>query len=301
SPAKTGLPPRPPFPGLGREFVDLYGSLGDTSHYLFRFGFGGMRERIERSDVLLVGSSHVAFGLSAEQLSRSLSERKGRPIRVYNMGTQQGEGSRFAAEALARGGIGGKAVVLDLFHFELFPAMTGFANRVLRSDRLVGAVAVGQIETGFARDWLLDPWPCIRVERDGRVRVARRLDYTLVRSLDSGDTVYFWAPDRGFLFPTAAKTWVIDPEDAGAWTMLANRGLSLAPGTVDRLKQRHDALFATVIPYPGSARATLPALPCPLLPLRNEGLRTFDGSHLTPEGRRQATEELAERLAPLLP
>ncbi|HEY8965360.1 MAG TPA: hypothetical protein VIM58_02880 [Candidatus Methylacidiphilales bacterium] len=300
-PQRAQLPPPPPLPDWKIQFLDYYGGRGDTTHGAFYCGLGGMRERLEKSDVILLGSSHVIFGLSAERLSQRLSERKGRPVRAYNMGTDYGEGTRFGAEALTRNGIDGKAVVLDLFHLDLRPAMTEIGNRAAQGDAFSNAVEIAQVHVNFFRDRLLEPWPCLRPEKGGHARFARRLDQILVRASASGDLVYCWLPEQGYVFPSDRKSFAIDPDDAEAWKALPNRGQSLAPGTLERLAVAGNRPFATVIPYPGAARAVPPAPACPFLPIPAEGCRTFDGSHLTPEGRERTTDALAERLAPLLP
>ena len=66
---KVGLPDRPPFPGVGDSYISEYNNLGSASHYLYQFGLFGMGDRIRQSDVLLLGSSHMEYGISAAQLS----------------------------------------------------------------------------------------------------------------------------------------------------------------------------------------------------------------------------------------
>ena len=73
-------PPKPAFPLSGTSLpVGLcVGHSGHADHYAFRFGLFGVGDRIKNADVLIVGSSHAIFGLSAERIAAALSERWGR-------------------------------------------------------------------------------------------------------------------------------------------------------------------------------------------------------------------------------
>jgi hypothetical protein len=69
-------PPKPAFPLSANRCLSAY-SFGHADHYAFRFGLFGVGERIRNADVLIVGSSHATFGLSAEKIAAALSERWG--------------------------------------------------------------------------------------------------------------------------------------------------------------------------------------------------------------------------------
>jgi hypothetical protein len=71
-------PPKPAMPIWGHAYLSGY-VAGDLDHYLFRFGLFGFGDRIRKADVLILGSSHAMFGISAETISATLSERWGRP------------------------------------------------------------------------------------------------------------------------------------------------------------------------------------------------------------------------------
>jgi hypothetical protein len=72
---------------LCRQFVAEYGGVGAyVGHLLYYWGLFGMRDRIRQADIVLLGSSHTQFGLSARQLSEILSRESGRPIKAFNLG-----------------------------------------------------------------------------------------------------------------------------------------------------------------------------------------------------------------------
>ena len=82
------LQPRMGAPVWGKTYVALYdfsSDHGNIDYYLFHTGIFGFRQRINEADLLLFGTSHVQFGLSAGQLAEKLSAAEGRPIKVFNL------------------------------------------------------------------------------------------------------------------------------------------------------------------------------------------------------------------------
>ena len=77
------FPSVPDIRWLGRtSYISAYAELGTTMHYIYHLGLFGMRERLQKSDILLLGSSHVEYDLSAAQLSQKLSNFSGHPVTV---------------------------------------------------------------------------------------------------------------------------------------------------------------------------------------------------------------------------
>ena len=102
-PAETGLP------AFRARCLSAYAvghSAGHTDHYFFHFGLFGVGDRIKNADVLIVGSSHAIFGLSAERIAAALSERWGRPVTVFNMALGFGEGIGFSRDSPEQHGAG---------------------------------------------------------------------------------------------------------------------------------------------------------------------------------------------------
>ena len=140
----------------GPSFLSDYGTHGSTAHYLFRFGLFGMKDRLQKSDLLFLGSSHVEFGVSAARLTSELSRVTGRPVRVYNLGSGFGDGIGFAREIIAANALRNKTVVLDLFS-PMGEGDSDYARVVSRSNSLGAYLKVWDAWLRYGDDWLLDP------------------------------------------------------------------------------------------------------------------------------------------------
>ncbi len=112
---------------------------------------------MQKSDVVLLGTSHVELGLSASILSAELSHEAGHPIHVFNLGIPFGDSIPFIEQCLTYNHIQNKPVIVDLY------APTGtklspFAQKVDQSTSLSAFFTVTEIWLRAATDWFFDPW-----------------------------------------------------------------------------------------------------------------------------------------------
>ena len=66
--------PRPPFPAPGRTFLAEYGGVSSyLAHLLYYWDLFGFGDRLRAADVVMLGTSHMQFGLSADRKSTRLN------------------------------------------------------------------------------------------------------------------------------------------------------------------------------------------------------------------------------------
>lgn len=309
------LPPKPDFPVPGHAFVAEYaGQASYIAHLLYWWGLFGFGARIRQADIVMVGSSHMQFGLSARQLSAELSRDAGRPIRVFNAGLGCDTPLGFDAAMLDRLGIRDRTIVADTFAYDYDPynaeCFSEFAGMTDRVHSVFQALAVW---TRFDWDWALDgDLPRIDLSRR-RFTLSRYLNApALILDWDYGDALYLFRPDRGEAFPIPRAA---APQDVAA---AQPPGKALASGTIP-LPDAFTAIVAqrdlrpvfTLIPFvtaPAFDRERYDHLAAllgasgagpsaPFAAIAPAGLSSFDGEHLTGPSRRLATQRLAEDLA----
>jgi hypothetical protein len=294
-------PARPAFPIPGREFVAEYGLVGaDAAHLIYYWGLFGMAAPIRNADLLLLGSSHTQFGLSARQLSARLSRVAGRPVPVFNLGTGCGESTLFGASILHRLGVRGKAVVADMYNTDVD---TPCGDAAVHADPFDAYFKVLAIWSKFTWDWLLDGNLPALVLRDGRAAVSPFLAGSVV-ILDwrFGDAVYCARPSEGRLFPVEAGQRAYPADDYG---LGLPRAVPVDPKLRAVLAAQQTELRLTLIPFSGD-RDYLPQLhapdrgdrsDAPFISLSGRGLSTFDHNHLTADSRAVATDRLLQAIA----
>jgi len=292
------LPLRPPLWLGGASFLSDYGSHGSTAHYLFRFGLFGMRDRLLKSDLLFLGSSHVEFGVSAARLTSELSRRKGRPVRAYNLGSGFGDGIGFAREVIAANDLRDKTVVLDLFS-PMGEGDSDYARVVGRSNSLGAYLKVWDAWLRYGDDWLLDPVMPVFSTRTGAklsdsVARTRLLGVCTTRSWESGDVDEMWAPTLGFVFknpaPGVAQPMGHDDpfhiQGYGTWNVSA--------ATLAFFADRRLRPAFMLLPFAGYEYTSAPAQASPLMTVPSDGLTFYDQAHMTESGRGLATQRILE-------
>jgi hypothetical protein len=309
------LPPKPDFPLPGRAFVAEYGGQAAyVAHLLYWWGLFGFGERIRQADVVMVGSSHMQFGLSARQLSADLSRDAGRPIRVFNAGLGCDTPLGFDSSLLDRLDIRDRAIVADTFAYDYDPYNAEcFAEFAGMTDCVHSIFQILAVWTRFDWDWALDGvLPRIDLGQR-RLALGRYLNApALILDWDYGDAVFLFRPDRGEAFPLPRAT---APQDIAA---AQPPGEPLTSGTIP-LPDAFSAIIAqrelrpvfTLIPFvttpvfdrerydhvAGLLRATGAGPSAPFIAIAPAGLASFDGEHLTGPSRRLATQRLAGDLA----
>jgi len=301
------LPPRVSPPVWGKTYVALYdygSDHGNVDYYLFHTGILGFRQRINQADLLIFGTSHVQFGLSAGELAEKLSAAEGRPVKVFNLAIS-GSSLGMVNDIVKTNKIHDKPAIFDLFALDNPPpeSTPNFMVGALSSHDLEAYIQVGKCWTEFWRDWLLDPLlPSLRIGnslRHAKVVVRQRfLKFTAIRDSRNGDAVALWIP-----------TGPVFPESKGSPGTPINNKIHLYDATPNSAVGRHlqsDVLAAqhirpiyTLLPFDGSNLGTIPPDAQPFIPISTDGLLYWDGSHLTGTGRDVATEKLFQGMQKL--
>ena len=309
--AATKLPPKPPFPVPGRQFVAEYaGQAAYVAHLAYWWGLFGIGQRIRDADIVLLGSSHMQFGLSARQLSATLSQRANRPVRVFNAGLGCDTPLGYDGALLDHLRLGGRTLVIDLFAYDFDPYNAPcFAELAGMTDAVHAGAKALTVWSRFAWDWSLDG-ALPRVDlRGGRVALTRYLNApATILDWNYGDAAHLYRPDRGEEFPspppdrpqdlTAQEgAWRLDgatlalPQAfAGAVSLGAQPVFTLIPFSTTPAfdRDRYDHV-AQLLAATGGVRAAFIAL-------APQGLKSFDGEHLTGDSRAAATARLAPSL-----
>jgi hypothetical protein len=288
--------PKPAIPFGGQAYLSAY-RTGNFDHYLFRFGLFGFGDRIRSADILIVGSSHAMFGLSAEEISAALSERRGRAVTAFNLAVGSGEGVGFAREILEANKAQGRTLLLDLYSNEQ-GLPSDLAIKVIRTDLLGAYVAVAVPATEFVRDWLFDGFlPRINFGLGASVRVDRFLQPVITRRWDNGDLDDVWTPEQGSLFQQAAAQFTMRlPMDS---SQLKGAHPTLLPEYRAYLASNDLDVALTLVPYDGyrldEAKRVAEQIGKPFLQIDPKDLQSLDGGHLNAASRAVATRHLIDR------
>jgi hypothetical protein len=291
------LPARPPMTMFGtKDYISSYANIGTTMHYIYRLGLFGVRERLRKSDVILLGSSHVEYGLSAAQLSKELSDFSGHPVTVYNAGIGCAEGSGFANDILVSNGLEKKAVVLDLFS-PFGNGISAFGQTMRQSNSMQGYLHVLDLWLGAFSDDCLDSFlPRVATNDFTKYKFSRSLGITEIRNWDSGDVVELWDPALGVLFPEPAAS-VPRPRRKPANDTNVNAGVWFDATTQETISKLRLSPAYTVIPFGGFEHAVIPPDAEPFIPLSGAGLSYWDEQlHVTAGSREIVTDRLAQGL-----
>jgi len=301
-----GITPFRPFP-FAIDAYPAHSIRGMVDHCLYRFGLFGIAHRIEASDILIAGSSHPLFGLSAGLLSEKLSQDAGHPVHVFNASLGYGE-SAFTARYLLRNHVHDKWVILDLYA----PGRDGLSAwgaEVEQLDTFSAITHVALIWGDILGMWLTDPWlpriylvPSVNGTPPQGVRGA--LIGAMTRSWENGDRVRFW-PSRtakpcdryGEPFRTSDQPMEItsgDPE--GKY----NRDLYLAKDWRRFFKENHIHPILVVLPFigcnPARAETISKETGYPLVVISGKDLVYMDDNHVGVASRDEATLRLYDEI-----
>lgn len=310
--------PRPPYPRIGERFVAEYAGVGayieQDLYYWNLFGFG---DRIKHSDVILLGSSHTQFGLSARELSVRLSHALGHPVSAFNLGMGCGETLNFDIDVLKRLEVSHAFLIADAYTIQN-EALTACDEVAMKGDPVQSAFAVAGVWSRFTWDWILDgSLPSISL-RDGSLHIERFLNAPVLEvDWDTGDASYFYRPDDGEVFPNAAPTRIskVLSGQPGELPWTLRDGSIALPEELQPLNGPLGSTVVTMIPFPGAPNfglwnlyepayhALVEALASkasysrvPFLEIDANGLASFDHGHLTGSSRVLATERLGQSL-----
>jgi hypothetical protein len=290
--------PKNKFPDLTRVFIATY-KRGNSEHYIFRHGLFGVSAQIKQSKILLSGSSHMEFGISALELGRYLSRTFKREIKAYNVGVGFADGPPFANLIFGGNDVRNVSVIID--GFGIGDKLSNFGEIVAKKDIFTSYVAVFENWTDFIHDWCLDGvLPRLELQAgaqlyDVRLVKKRFLQWPVILRLwDTGDVVSWWDPERGEIF---------DKPDSDASPDLGSpEPLKSSPTEIERVfGQRGLVPALTLIPYKGydtvAAAQIARNLGWNYLPITAEKLNFADENlHVTALTRGRITQQIAQQL-----
>ena len=292
-PKQQSRPARPNFP-WGDKFVSYYEPAGSAEHYLFYHGLFGFGSRIKGADLILMGTSHTIFGMSASRIQSELSAIAHKPIRVFNMGMVYGEGATFSSQVLAQNKATRKVLVVDLFT-EYLDGMSPEAVTSEHSDLLMAYTKVLKIWGHYAADWLEDPylpsWHLDSLSDDDR-GAKRQLGNTLFRHFDSCDNagVWLWAAGERYFSPDAHPLGSGDPFAASP-----NRDIGFPESARLELHQLHEKVFLVALPFEGSSKAVMP-VGYPIITVSPAGLSYIDQHHVNAASAKIVSDRIVDDL-----
>ncbi|HKT17684.1 MAG TPA: hypothetical protein VJR47_06560 [Stellaceae bacterium] len=301
------LPPKPALPIPGQRFVAEYGGQGAyIAHLVYWWNLFGIGDRLRHADLVLLGSSHTQFGLSARQLSDDLSHELGRPVAAFNAGLGCDTPLRFDASLIERLGIRDRVVVADSFAYEPDPYTYGcFADFSGIGDPVQAGFKTIAVWSRFAWDWMLDGvLPRIDL-RGGRI-VAGRYINEAVTMLDwkNGDVAELFNPAAGEEFPQDRTRRPEAIAQGLPWRL--DSGSIPLPPSFDAVERLGVHPIFTLIPYvlspgfnedrfqrvEGLLASRSAASRAPFIAIAPDGLASFDGQHLTGGARAKATARI---------
>lgn len=311
------LPPKPGYPVPGEAFVAEYSGVGaDAAHLLYYWGLFGMDAAIDRADLLLLGSSHMQFGLSAKIVSERLSQAEKQKIAAFNLGLGCGETLRFDVDLLRHRRIENRSAIMDTYTYG-GEQLTPCSESAESSDAVKASFSVLHIWSRFSWDWIVDgSLPSIYVS-DDRFRIGRFLNGPVVIvDWRYGDVDAFYRPDSGEVFPAVRHGAEVSVLRRGGlpWT-LPQSSIPVPEWMSTTLKWQHIKPVFTLIPYAETPHDIIERQReieqyhtienllrgaggdrAPFITLSARDLTSFDYGHLSGSGRAIASRRLTEVL-----
>ena len=284
--------------------------LGDdesysATHILYRYGLFGTDKIINSADLLLVGTSHMEFGVSAKKLEDILSKEYGRQLRVFNLGMGGGESTDFVKTILSSKKVENKVIIIDL-HDPLEDNWSYLAKVSNNLNILQAYIKIYNLWFDYYRDWCLDPIfprfrPFMEVKNvtllsdiNKKVFAYRRfLGYFSVREWSSGDIVSYFGPTTGELtdtkkmIPLSATSKCLDGE---------NQGVRMNHKLEESLLASSNRVVTTLVPWDGYALVNIPTDATNFINMTSDNLYTFDRLHLVESSKNLNTKRLAAEL-----
>ncbi|SDU04273.1 hypothetical protein SAMN05444156_1624 [Verrucomicrobium sp. GAS474] len=296
--ARPALTPLPPLPVPGQAYVSEYAggaSRHSAAFYLLHSGLLGFGKKIDAADLLLVGTSHPAFGLSARELGQELSASAGAPVRCFNA-SMTGDDVSFNRNFLDSHAAG-KTVILDLFGWNIHPQPEPASSSI---SLLEACWSVENVWLSFYQDYFFDRFlPRLYLKQTGKLTAPPYFFYrrhfllaAQSRNWETNDMEWAWARET-LLYSLSGEGHPAQSEPCFGNEPNYHVAQRVAVPAESFPQAR---FFYILLPFPGAELARLPADAVPFLSIAPEGLLYFDAHHLTAGSRSVATERLAEGL-----
>jgi hypothetical protein len=297
--------PHAPFPFSRTSFLDEYSDRGIASHYLYWSGIFGFGQRMQQSDVILVGTSHVWFGLSAERLGEQLSAAEGRTVHVMNMGLGYAD-EAFQFQVLQRHHFAGKTIITDLY-CPGAETISPWAMDVKKCDWIVSYVRVLELWADGLHDWCLDSlFP--RFQAGTKPIYGRFFAGCITCRWDTDDTDYIWMPTTGYYYhrgtpPLPSARLPYSPQagttEARFWGD-GSRGIGYPDIAKQVVADNHLRSILVMMPFYSYrldlARQAAAENHLPLVEIPLDGLRFSDWGHINAPSRDIATKHLGDEI-----
>lgn len=295
---KFHTPERPFFPDPGQIFIGSYDhNSGQNASYIYRrqlFGFG---EKIRNSDLLIMGSSHSLFGISATRLGEKLSARSGHPVKVFNLALAGGHIGD-ALEMIRANDVKDKTILIDLFN----TVLTNADPAPEQTDYFTAHIKVISSCFDFSKDWAFDfCLPRMVFKPKCLLPVFQRsLGQFTYRDGNTGDALLLWSSSRlggqtGIIFPQPPEAYPMEHFDS-----FFPKPVVLPEEFLVEAQKRHLQLIITLVPYsncqPSEAAEVTGQMGLPFIPISPDGLFEYDSNHLIGVSRDKATDRLFEGL-----
>jgi hypothetical protein len=275
---------KPPIPIPGQQYVSATRD-GQTDQSLFYFDILGFGQRINAADVIVAGSSHAEFGISAA----TLGGKKG-----FNIALGGSESLNFAVKLLLRYRHDPSLLVLDPFATDVAGPSTE-AVRVLASTRGESYLRVFNIWANFARDLMLQGFlPRVTLAKSSLI-FENPIGTTIMRDWQTADVTAVYSAS-GEVFADPAKGHPI--ADGPKWKSL----VAPLPSDVAALRGMAKTILVTTVPHPGAedwiARKLADQIGAKFVPLDASNLLLWDYHHVNAVSRGRVTSELQAALRP---
>jgi hypothetical protein len=293
---------------LSKGFISSYGDR-DVIHRVLYFGLFGFDRKLAEADVIIGGTSHAELGISAMTMSRTLTEKLGRPVKVVNMAMGWGEPLPFSMQVIRKRDIRCKAMIFDLY-YTLSPQESEVAGPTVHTNKISAISNILDTWLAVVKDWMLDgALPRIWVWR-GKVQIERYLSNVVgVRRWNNGDVYEYWHPRYGSVYrhtpaellkdPQVGSTTdnIMDPTLAG---VIKNGDVTAEKRTLDIeefTRRLIDPTF-TIVPYKSyqldGYELLANQLKIPLVIFPIGGIKMYDFFHTNSDGRELVTERIVE-------
>lgn len=298
------LPKRPELLNFQTQYLGDDESYSAT-HILYRYGLFGTDKLINSADLLLIGTSHMEFGVSAKELEDILSKEYSRQLRVFNLGMGGGESTDFVQKILSSKKVENKVIIIDL-HDPLGDSWSYLANATNNLSIIQAYIKIYNSWFDYFRDWCFDPIfprfrPFMEVKNVSSISdinkkvfaVGRFLGYFSVREWSSGDIISYFGPTSGEL--TKTKN-VVPLSSSAKYLGGENQGVRVNHKLEEFLLASSNIVVATLVPWNGYAVVNIPTDATNFIFLPPEDLWTYDKSHLVHSSRNLNTKRLAAEL-----
>lgn len=285
---KFSLPPK-------NVFASSYGDH-DVIHRVAYNGLFNFGKRLREADIIIIGNSHAELGISAELISKYLSKKYNRKIKVINMGFGWAEGYPFAKQAIINNHLKCKVLLIDTYYTLNRDLISDVAKPVLKESSITSYIKVLEAWTLLIKDWLFDGYFPRITYLNAKFNFQRYLAYPVgFRRWKDGDVWDYWMPYFGTIYQHTPQNLITYPtllfsKQKGDSQFVKN---ILDTDLLNKLKIK---VFTTLTPTTDLDfdlfYNPIKELGLPFIQVPYNTAEMYDGYHANANGRRSITENL---------